>query len=219
MVPFSNNNSIADAVAVPNVTADFISEKFCKDGEFDEATARKFADELRARRETLQRQVHDTRYSERILRDVYSHRDALKNAHKQSTFGAGSIIQGMDKGVIPLADTVAQMIAQDAPIEQIRSTAEEFVRVYSPFEMPVSHNGSRECAQGIQPLKFLTLTLSFFPEPYCNRMEHKQSNLGGASQDDDGLVQKQERFQQQCSRSSQFGCGCATARGRSSKDP
>jgi hypothetical protein len=139
MVLFTSNVSVRPEV-VPNITADFISEKFCKDGEFDEPTARKFADELRARREALQSQVHDTRYSERILRDVYTHRDALKNAHKQSTFGAGPVLEGMNKGVLPLADKIVQMISQGAPIEQIQLTAEEFVRVYSPYEMPVSHS-------------------------------------------------------------------------------
>ena len=77
---------------VKDVTASFIHDKFRNDstGEFDEAKAQSFADELQLRRKELQQQVHDTRYSERILRDVLSHRDALKNAHKKSTFGSVS---------------------------------------------------------------------------------------------------------------------------------
>lgn len=48
---------------VPNVTRDFIDEKFCDDdGAFDLDAAQSFVEELHARRQVLQQQVHDTRY-------------------------------------------------------------------------------------------------------------------------------------------------------------
>lgn len=130
----------SEPTVVPNVTAAFIAEKFRnEEGVFDSDKARGFAKELRTRRKTLQQQVHDTRYSERILRDVYTNRDALKNAHKKSTFGGMGILQGLDRAVIPQADRIVQMIEEEAPEETIRMAAEEFVRVYSPYEMPVSY--------------------------------------------------------------------------------
>ena len=74
--------------------------------------------------------------SERILRDVYSHRDAQKNAHKKSTFGGGNVLQGLDKVVIPNAEKIVDMIRRGVPAADIRLSAEEFVRVYSPYELP-----------------------------------------------------------------------------------
>lgn len=124
---------------IKDVTAGFIHEKFRNDltGKFDETKAKLFADELELRRKNLQQQVHDTRYGERILRDVLSHRDALKNAHKKSTFGSGNILRGMDVAVLPQVHRIVQMIREEKPEEEIRLAAEAFVRVYSPYEMPV----------------------------------------------------------------------------------
>ena len=124
---------------VPDVTASFIHDKFRDEatGRFDETKARVFALELQLRRKGLQQQVHDTRYSERILRDVLSHRDALKNAHKKSTFGSGNVLRGLDVAVLPQVNKIVQMIHEGKPEDEIRLAAEAFVRVYSPYELPV----------------------------------------------------------------------------------
>ncbi|CAB9524538.1 expressed unknown protein [Seminavis robusta] len=132
----NTNRTDSDPTLVESVTSQLIDDKFCKNGEFHAATAKKFVEELRERRDTLQQQVHDTRYSERILRDVNTHRSASKNAHKKSTFGGSPVLLGLDKVIIPLADQIAQMIADGADKETIQSVAEEFVRVYSPYETP-----------------------------------------------------------------------------------
>jgi len=122
------------------VVHSFIAEKFKDDkGEFDESKTLAFLEEIRQRRSKMQQQVHDTRYSERILREVHTHRQALKNAHKKSTFGEMTVLRGLDCAVLPKAQMIADMIAQGKPQEDIQLAAEDFVRAYSPYEMPVSY--------------------------------------------------------------------------------
>jgi len=128
----------SEAITPENVTSEFIDEKFRnQSGAFDVKKAEAFEQELLVRRKEMQQQVHDTRYSERILRDVLSHRDALKNAHKKSTFSIGNVLRGFDIAVLPGARSLVEMIREEKPDEEIQQAAEAFVRAYSPFELPV----------------------------------------------------------------------------------
>ena len=138
---------------IKDVTSSFIHEKFRNEltGEFDESKAQLFADELELRRKSLQQQVHDTRYSERILRDVLSHRDAIKNAHKKSTFGSGNVLKGMDVAILPQVHKIVQMIREGKPEEEICLAAEAFVRAYSPYEMPVRTDACFYIASADEP--------------------------------------------------------------------